>query len=178
MDAKEALNRLKEIEDVPSEVIEALEGSSLRQQVANLEARWRDEAEPAITYKQRHESLPKRKEALKRVGVDYDAEKPYGQKTLDSIPADKLDDLDFVASFVKEEGFEASIEAEGRTTEPSGAEVITDFATTASTGPRQRTSQEAANQALLTELDKVPDDDKEAIAAVLAKHGYQSQAES
>ena len=166
MDPKEALERLKEIEEVPADVVKALEASPLRKQLTEWETRWRDEAEPALDYKAKHESLPKRKEALKRVGVDYDAEKPYGRKTLDSIPADKLDDLEFVANFVKEEGFEASLKSEGDEGEKSGAAEITDFLSAQGDGTPPRTDKNAEMHKALEAAKS-----EEEAAKILAAHG-------
>lgn len=70
------------------------------------------------------ESAPRRKEALKRVGIDYDAVPKYGQKALDGLPADDLDNLEKVAQFVQEQGFEANLTNE-QTPPQSGAERIT-----------------------------------------------------
>lgn len=74
------------------------------------------------------ETAPKRKEALKRVGIDYDALPKYGQKALDGIPAEDLDNLEKVAEFVQNEGFEANLQTEQEDTgEQSGAEQIVAF---------------------------------------------------
>lgn len=116
-------------------------------------------------------SAPKRKEALKRVGVDYDAVPLYGQKTLDALPADKLDDLDFVAQFVKEEGFEATLSPEQEVQERSGAEEMTHQQTSMGNGQPVRTGQQAADEAFYADLDAVPDGDKEGVRKVLEKHG-------
>lgn len=78
-------------------------------------------------------SAPKRKEALARVGIDYDAVPKYGQKALDELPVEDLDDLDKVAQYVQEQGFEANLQTEEAPKEQSGAEQIVNF--TSSVGP-------------------------------------------
>lgn len=110
---EQALERM-EAADVPQNVIDDVKGayekdldaSSLRRKVGELEARWKNEAEPAIQKATYYETQPKRIEALKGIGVDYAAMPKYGQEVLDSLPADKLDDKEFVANFVQSKGFE------------------------------------------------------------------------
>lgn len=109
------------------------------------------------------ESAPKRKEALKRVGVDYDAEKKYGQEKLDSLPADKLDDLDFVAQFVKEAGFDAKLPSEEGTPAASGAEEVVNFTQGAVGGQPPQQSSYEADMAAATTPEQVDD--------VYRKHG-------
>lgn len=102
---------------------------------------------------------PKRIEALKRVGVDYDSQPRSVKKTFDAIPADKLDDLEYVANVVNEEGIAANLTAEQQqvATEQSGAERITNFATSVGDGRATAESYEAAVQAAGSqeELDAV-----------------------
>lgn len=94
------------------------------------------------------ESAPKRKEALSRVGIDYDAVPKYGQKALDGIPAKDLEDLEKVAQYVQEQGFEANLQAEQKPREKSGAEDITDFMTNVGSGtPTTETYEEAVAKA-------------------------------
>lgn len=116
------------------------------------------------------ESAPKRKEALKRVGIDYDAVPKYGQEALDSLPADKLDDLDYVAKYVNEKGFEADL-SQQQPQPTSEAERITQATVDLGTGAPVRISQDARQQEFLAELDKVPDGDKNAMNEVLSKYG-------
>lgn len=133
----ELLERLEEL-DVPQNVIDGFrtefDSSGLRKKIGEYERRWKEEAEPAIDYRRRQETLPKRKEALRLVGVNYDAEPQYGQETLDSIPDDKLDNTEWLAEFVKSKGFRASLQSEEEPREKSGAEKITDFLTNAGPG--------------------------------------------
>lgn len=79
------------------------------------------------------ESAPKRKEALQRVGIDYDAVPKYGQKALDAIPVEDLEDLEKVAKFVQAEGFDAKYDPEGAG-EVSNSEQVSEFSATAGTG--------------------------------------------
>lgn len=161
MDPKQALEQLKELDGVPTDVIEALEGSSLRQRINELETRWREEAEPAISFKQSQDTLPKRKDALKKAGVDYDAQKPFGKEVLDAIPADKLEDAEFVAEFVQAKGFEATVAQEEQGAKP-GAQQIVEGTTGAGVGAPSSESYEAAVAAATT---------PEELDAVYAKHG-------
>lgn len=157
MDPKQALERLKEIEGVPAEVIESLEGSSLRKRIDEFEAKWRDEAQPAIDFKRTQDTLPKRKEALKKAGVDYDSQKPFGKEVLDAIPAEKLEDAEFVAEFVQAKGFEATQQSdEGQGTKPAAQQIV-DGTTGAGTGTAALEGYEAAVAAAQTpeELDAV-----------------------
>jgi vacuolar-type H+-ATPase subunit I/STV1 len=169
-DLREVLAKYGLNEDAMAEIEEAATPDTFRSQLAELGAKAKraDELESRLSS---IESAPKRKEALKRVGVDYDAQPKYGRKTLDAIPADRLDDLDFVANYVKEEGFEATLAPEQQTGERSGAEQIVDFTSNAGTGAPVRTGQQAADEAFYADLDRVPDGDKEAIREVLMKHG-------
>lgn len=120
---------------------------------------------------------PKRMEALKRVGIDYEAQPGYGKKALDSIPFDKLDDLDFVAQFVKDEGFEASLSPEQIAEGQTGAERITEATVGLGQGGPVQTTKSAKDQAFFDDLDRIPDGDKNAMAEVLAKHGRLPQSE-
>lgn len=121
---KERLDELEEY-GVPSDVIDALrqevDSSKLRQKVGELEARWKDEGEPAIAKVQEFETRPKRIEALRKAGIDYEDLKPYARDYLDrNIPADKLEDSDYIAEVISQGGFEASLEVEQG--EQTGAE--------------------------------------------------------
>ena len=136
----------------------------------------KSERDELATFKAQVETAPKRKEALKRVGIDYDAQPKYGQKTLDALPADKLDDLDFVAKYVTDEGFAATLQPEQQTGEKSGAEAITDTLTQFGSGQPVRVGAEAAEADFLADLDKVPDGDKEALTEVLKKHNRHQQS--
>lgn len=155
MDPKQALETLKGMDEVPSEVIEALEASPLRKQLAEWEAKWRDEAEPAIAFKATQETLPKRKEAVKKAGIDYDSQPLYAQEVLDAIPADKLDNGEYVASYIQQKGFTATKQAEGGTEQPKAAAIV-EHATNAGTTPDQETYEAAIEAASSPEeLDAV-----------------------
>lgn len=73
------------------------------------------------------ESAPKRKEALSKVGVDLDAVPKYGQDWLEqNIPADKLEDQEFIAAKVSEGGFQPTKPAEQKR-EPQAVDQINAF---------------------------------------------------
>lgn len=103
------------------------------------------------------ESAPKRKEALKRVGIDYDAVPKYGQKALDEIPAEDLDNLEKVAQYVQEQGFDAKVQAEQEGGEKPGSQQVTEFLTNQGAGtPGTETYEEAvANANSQEDLDAV-----------------------
>lgn len=125
----------------------------------------KSERDDLASFKQNVETAPKRKEALKRAGIDYDALPKYGQKALDGIPAEDLDDLEKVSKFVKDEGFEASI----KTPDPgeqSGADTITAALTDMGSGTPVRTDAQAEYEAA-RDAAKTPEE----LRAVLAKHG-------
>lgn len=170
-DIKEVLSQYVPA-SVLDQAVEEVTGTEIapdwfRQQAAELggAAKERDELKARL---ESIESAPKRKEALKRVGIDYDAQPRYGQKTLDAIPADKLDDLDFIANFVKEEGFPATVQPQQQQGDRSGAEQIVAFTTDAGTGAPLQTG---SDDDFYRELDAVPDGDKVATRAVLEKYG-------
>lgn len=172
-DLKEVLSKYVPehvLDDVAAEVQEAATPDSFRKELGELGAKAK-EADALRDELESIKSAPKRKEALKRVGVEYDKQPKYGQKTLDAIPHDKLDDLQYVANFVKEEGFEATLQTEEKPGEKSGAERITDFTTSAGNGAPVQTSDEAKEQAFYADVEKVPDGDKNAMREVLIKHG-------
>lgn len=141
---------------VPSAVldqaVEEVSGTDIapewfRQEVAKLggAAKERDELKARL---ESIESAPKRKEALRRVGIDYDQVPKYGQKALDEIPTDDLDDLEKVAKFVSEQGFEAKVTPDESSQGGSGAEQITDFLTNQGTGsPATETYEQAMARA-------------------------------
>lgn len=157
-------------EDAMAEIEEAATPDTFRSQLAELGAKAKraDELESRLSS---IESAPKRKEALARVGIDYDAVPKYGQKALDALPVEHLEDLNKVAQYVSEQGFEANLQTDEAPREVSGAEAITNFMTQAGTGAPVRTGQAASEAAFYADLDKVPDGDKEGIRAVLAAHG-------
>lgn len=163
------LNQLLEDEVLTQEQHDELADLSAAKEAIKEFNEVKRERDELAAFKQQVETSPKRKEALKRVGVDYDAVPKYGQKALDAIPSEDLDDLEKLAGHVQAEGFEATIQAEEEGAK-SGAEVITDFATS-TTGTPVRTSKEASEQAFLADLDTVPDGDKQSLREVLAKHG-------
>ena len=117
------------------------------------------------------ESGPKRREALQRVGIDYDAVPKYGQKALDQLPVDALDDIEQVAQYVQEQGFEATIQPTEQTGEKSGAEQMTDFLTSAGQGAPASINKDTEFQ---KELDAAPDMDS--AKQVLAKYGRLANA--
>lgn len=123
------IERLEEY-DVPTELIEPLkqelDRDALRQKYENELAWRREHGEPAVQKVSFLETQPKRKETLKGVGIDYDSLPQYGKEVLDQIPADKLDDTDFVASFVQSKGFQAQITEQVQTPQ-SGADQIAAF---------------------------------------------------
>lgn len=133
-DLREFLSKHGLRDDVIEEAVEMAAPEFYRSEIAKVGAKAKkaDELENELTSIR---SAPKRKEALKRVGIDYDAVPKYGQDTLDSLPHDKLDDLDFVADFVKQKGFEAKVQSEEQTRERTGAEQVAEFASTAGQGP-------------------------------------------
>ena len=130
-----------------------------RQQAAELggAAKERDELKSRL---ESIESAPKRKEALARVGIDYDAVPKYGQKALDALPASDLDDLEKVASYVQEQGFEANLTEQAQNL--TNAERISEATVDMGSGTPARTSksEEAYRSAVEAaetpeELDKV-----------------------
>ena len=171
-DIKEVLSRFVPAKDL-EEAVEAIRDTDIapewfRQEAAKLGA----DAKEAAALRARLESIesaPKRKEALKRVGIDYDAVPKYGQKALDDLPVEDLEDLTKVAQYVQEQGFEANLQTEDEARDKSGAESITDFTSSAGEGTPVRTSQQSKDEEFHRELEAAPD--KEAARAVLAKHG-------
>lgn len=137
----------------------------------------RTERDELAAFKAHVETAPKRKEALQRVGIDYDALPKYGQKALDAIPTEDLDNLEKVAGFVSELGFEANLTTEQQAQVQTGAEQITQATVALGTGGSVATSKDAKQQAFLADLDSIPDGDKNAMAEVLAKHGMGPQSE-
>lgn len=163
------------LEAVAEEVREAATPDSFRKELGELGAKAK-EADSLRSELESIKSAPKRKEALQRVGINYDAEKKYGQEILDSIPHDKLDDLDFVAQFVQEKGFDADLSQV--TPQPqSEAERITQATVDLGTGTPANVSKDARQQEFLDALDKVPDGDKNAMNEVLAKFGMSPATE-
>jgi predicted nucleic acid-binding Zn-ribbon protein len=140
---KEALSKFVPA-SVLDEAVEAIKETEVspewyRSDIAKVGARAKqaDEFEARLNS---IESAPKRKEALKRVGIDYDAQPKYAQKVLDSYSGE-LDKLEDLASFVKDEGFEANLSTD-ETTDKSAAAQITD-AMTSLTGEVVRTDKQA-----------------------------------
>ena len=126
-DKQELLEQLESY-NVPTDVIETfkqeLDSSSLRQKLES-EIAWRKEhGEPAVQKVSYFETQPKRKETLAGIGIDYDSLPKYGQEVLDSLPADKLDDKEFVANFVQSKGFEANSQQPTQTPQPGAAGVV------------------------------------------------------
>lgn len=174
MATKEEIQALLEEHDVPDSAIQTvvseLDSSSLRKKLGELEGRWKSEAEPAISYKQRHETLPKRVEAFKRVGIDYEAQPPYARKVLDTLDAEKLDNLEEVAGFVKAEGFEAKVQPDQSTDTPPNAQAVVNQGLTGGIPPNVDADKEAAfnrdMDAAQTEAEGIE---------VLRKHGRLAQ---
>ena len=115
---------------------------------------------------ERFETAPKRKEALKRVGIDYDAQPKFAQRFLDGIDAETLDDLEQLAKVVNDEGFEAKVEQASGGDEPAAAQIVSQGVEAAPSTPTSSTDSD-----FYRDLDAVPDGDKEAVKAVMAKHG-------
>lgn len=147
-------------EEAISEIEEAATPDTFRSQLAELGAKAKrtDELESRLAS---IESAPKRREALARVGIDYDAVPKYGQKALDALPTEDLEDLAKVAKYVQEQGFEANIQPEPEG-ERSGAEQISEFMAAANVvstvmQPKSQQAYEAAVAAAETpeDLDKV-----------------------
>lgn len=136
---------------------------------------WKRRAETAEATVQKFETAPKRKEAWKLVGIDYDNEKQYGRDALDSYDGD-LDDTDALAAYATAKGFEATISSDAASGEKSGAEKITDSITQFGSGQPVRVGAEAAEADFLADLDKVPDGNKEALTEVLKKHNRHQQS--
>lgn len=103
------------------------------------------------------ESAPKRAEAYARVGLKGDLPK-FASDWLDqNIPVDKLDDLVFIASKVKEGGFEVDLaEAQGTEQQPPAAQITDAIGKLSGGRPTTETYEEAVNKATSPEeLDEV-----------------------
>ena len=128
------LDRIEQLEDlgVPTETINQLKtdyeaeaaSSSLRKKLGELEARWRDEAEPALQRVKQIELTPKRKAALEPFGIDYEKSPKYLRSVFDAIDEKKLDDRDYVAKHLADHDIEVSTaEAEEVETPAAGVQV-------------------------------------------------------
>jgi hypothetical protein len=134
MAEKSFLDRIAELEelDVPTPTIEDLKAtyeselgsSSLRKKLGELEARWRDEAEPAIQRVSNIELAPKRKAALEPFGIDYDTAPKYLRSVFDSIDPKKLDDADFVAKHLQENDIAVSAPNAQVEDQPAAAGIV------------------------------------------------------
>lgn len=156
------------IERITTSLRSELDSSGLRKKLGELEAWRKDKGEPAIDKLQRYETAPKRKEALHRVGVDYESQPLYGREVLDSIPIDKLDDLEYVSQFVRDKGFEATAPIEQEQEQPPAAGVVehATSAPTTQTGSltlKPEDTEEWTTERLLRLRDKVGPDKWEAL---------------
>ena len=142
-----------------------------RQEAAKLGADAKEAAE-LRTKLESIELAPKRKEALGRVGIQYDDQPKFAQRFLDSIDAKTLDDLDKLAETVKNEGFDARLQPEHQG-DPNQVEQIVNFTSETQGAPLKRGSDED----FYREFDAVPDGDKEASRRVLEKYGKAQPSE-
>ena len=158
MPSKEELLAQLEEHDVPTELIESfkteLDSSSLRKKLEDEIAWRREHGEPAVQKVSFLETQPKRKETLKGVGIDYDSLPQYGKEVLDQIPADKLDDTEFVASFVQSKGFEAQVQQQTQTPQ-SGADQIVAFSTSQGSGTQVQPVDREALMAKATSIEEI-----------------------
>lgn len=88
------------------------------------------ERDELAQFKTEVEIAPKRAEAVKNAGVDFESLPAYGQDYLKrNIPADKLEDGDFVASVIQQGGFQAQVHENQEQSAQSGADQIVEFST-------------------------------------------------
>lgn len=128
------LDRIEQLEEqgVPTDTIEDLKSqyeaelgsSSLRKKLGELEARWKEEAEPAIQRVQNLDLQPKRKAALEPFGIDYDQAPKYLRSVFDSMDPKKLDDKDYVAKHLQENDIEVTIAEAEQGEQPAAAGIV------------------------------------------------------
>lgn len=152
---REVLGKYGLSDDAMAEIEEAATPDTFRSQLAELGAKAKkaDDLEAELTS---IKSAPKRQEAYQRVGLKTDLPK-YARDWLDqNIPLDKLDDLEFIASKVKEGGYEVDL-SQQQPGEKSPAERINEGIAGMGATPPAPEGYEAAVQAANTpeELDNV-----------------------
>lgn len=148
-------------EEAIEKAVELAVPDSFRKDLAEMGGRIK-EYETELSDLRPLKDAPKRKEALKRVGVDYDAQPKSVRRTFDAIPSDKLDDLNHVAQVVQEEGIQADLSAVQEAQSQTAAEQISEATMGLGNGTPSRTtrSKEAYDAAVAAaqtpeELDKV-----------------------
>lgn len=128
------LDRIAQLEElgVPTDTIEELKtqyeselsSSSLRKKLGELEGRWRDEAEPAISKVQDLELQPKRKAALEPFGIDYTNSPKYLRSVFDAMDPKKLDDQEYVAKHLKDNDIEVAAPQSEEGEESGAAQMV------------------------------------------------------
>lgn len=144
-DKDELLERLEDL-DVPQDVIDGFraefDSSGLRKKIGEYERRWKEEAEPALSFKKEYELLPKRKAALEPFDIDYEKSPKYLKTVFNAMDPKKLDDQEYVSQYLRDNDVEVNLrgEQEQGEEEPQGGRRMVEHAlaaplTGARTGP-------------------------------------------
>lgn len=167
----ERLNELLESGVLTQEQHDELADLSIAKEAIKEFNEVKRERDEAVSKVSRYETLPKLKESLGKVGINYDDQPKYAKEALDRIPADKLDDLEHVATYVQEQGFQATPAQKQEGGARPAAEAIVNQGLQAGSQPITPSSEADFHR----ELDAVPDGDPQALREVLAKHGRLAQ---
>lgn len=114
------------------------------------------ERDELATKVQTFETQPKRKAALEKFGIDYTTSKKYLRDVFDKIPADKLEDADFISQHLRDNEVEVTAGTE-QTPGATPAAARVDAALNTGGASSEQSSYEQAVGAAQTpeELDQV-----------------------